>query len=435
MVPVFLIFLAGASALAGAAVPATPIEPLDPGKWHEPTRARSPQMEALVGRLRKALLAEDASRIATTVTEMRRELGPDVGRPEVKLDYVGPPDSTPRPLDEFLKLWLADCQRRTGREPWDIATTALRAGRVPIRLRDSQRMVDAYLATARLLGPESGAPFRERALAGARFIRSCQTKPGVFGYPYDPTRTDRLGQQARKIVDRGQKEGRTMVEGVWIIDDLDGGDMQFDHGVCGLLMFEAHALTGDATFRASGVRAAEWALARPLVPNWNYNAFSARLLARAYLVTKEQRFLDAARRKFELGVLPGQTETGRWFDPHNVRTQYHAILSTALVDYVELLTAIKDPALPSARQAATRALDNLAAQTLAFGASNVHEMLSLEAFHRGTVVLGRHADWDRAVRVTLNLLATDVRKKLSSELGRLPEPIPLGLLQLRDARD
>jgi hypothetical protein len=293
-------------------------------------------------------------------------------------------------------------------------------------------MAEAYLATARLLGPEAGTPFRERALAGARFIRTCQTTLGVFGYPYDPARTDRLGQQARKIVERGQQQGRTMVEGVWIIDDLDGGDLQFDNGVCGLLMFEAHALTGDVAFLASAVRAVEWALTRPLVPNWNYNAFSARLLARAHLATKEPRFLDAARRKFELGVLPGQTETGRWFDPHNARTQYHAILCTALADYVELLAAIGAPELPRAREAATRALDNLAAQTLAFGASNAHEMLSLEAFHRGTVVLGRRADWDRATQVTLNVLTTDLRARMISDLHHLPEPIPLGLLQLRE---
>jgi hypothetical protein len=196
-------------------------------------------------------------------------------------------------------------------------------------------------------------------------------------------------------------------------------------------MFEAHALTGDAAFRDSGVRAADWALRRPLVVNWNYNAFSARLLARAYRATWEPRFLEAARRKFELGVLPGQTETGRWFDPHNARTQYHAILCTALADYVELLTTLKDAELPRARQALARGLDNLAAQTLTFGASNVHEMLSLEAFQRGSTVLGRQPGWDRAVRVTLNVLATEWRAKLAAELHRLPEAIPFGLLQLR----
>lgn len=410
-------------------------DPLDPQRWHEPTRMRTATMETLVGRLGRALLAEEALQITGVVAEMRKELGPEVSLPEAKPDYVGPPDVAARPTDEFLKLWLEDCQRRRSGEPWDRAAATLKAGRVPSRLRDSQRMADAYLATAQLLGPEAGASWRERALAGAGFIRSCQASSGVFGYPYDPRRGDRLGQHAAALVERGRKQGRTMVEGVWIIDDLGSGDLQFDNGVCGLLMFAAHALTGEAAFRDSGVRAAAWALSRPLVPNWNYNAFSARLLARAYLATRDPRFLAAARRKFELGVLPGQTESGRWFDPHNARTQYHSILCTALADYVELLSAIDDAALPRARQALALALDNLAAQTIAYGASNVHEMLSLEAFYRGTTVLGRRMDWDRAVRVNLNVLVTEIRAKLLRELRRLPEALPFGLLQLHAASE
>ena len=429
----FLLTLGGVLAGRAAAPAPIPLDSLDPQKWHEPTRVRLPKLATLQDQLRKALIAEDAVRIEATVADMRRELGPDVSMPEVQTDYAGPPDATPRPADEFLKLWLDDCNRRAGREPWDSSAAALRAGRAPSRLRDSQRMADAYLATTKLLGAEVGAPYRERALAGLRFIRSSQAKSGVFGYPYNPKRTDRLGQQAAALVKRGQKQGLTMVEGVWIIDDLGNGDLQFDNGVCGLAMFEAYALTGETAFLASALRAAEWALKRPLVPNWNYNSFSARLLARAFLVTKGNRFLDAACSKFELGVLPGQIETGRWLDPHNARTQYHAVLATALVDYVELLTAIKAPKLPAAKQAATRALDNLAAQTIAFGASNPHEMLSLEAFQRGTDILGHHPNWDRATRITLNVLTTDLRAKIVTGAGHLPETTPFGVLLLRTA--
>jgi len=99
-----------------------------------------------------------------------------------------------------------------------------------------------------------------------------------------------------------------------------------------------------------------------------------------------------------------------------------------------LLAGSASPESPRVRTAATRALDHLAAQTLAFGASNIHEMLALEAFHRGTVVLGRHANWDRAVLVTLNVLASELRTKLQQELRRLPEAVPFGLLQLRGTR-
>jgi hypothetical protein len=430
-----LILFAACSGLAlpAGAAAGIPLDSLDPKTWHEPVRVRLPAVVAAHDRLRAALAAEDAARIAAAVADLRRELGPDVAVPEVAVDYISPPDSRPPNLAELRRAWLEDCARRAGRDPWDVALAALKAGRVPPRLRDSQRMAEAYLATASLLGAEAGAPFRERALAGLRYIRSCQAKSGVFGYPYDPKRTDRLGQEAARLVERGTKLGRTMVEGVWIVEDLDTGALQFDNGVCGLAMLEAHALTGEKEFLDSAVRAAEWTIARPLVANWNYNAFSARLLAGAYLVTKEQRFLDGARRKFELGVLPGQTETGRWFDPHNARTQYHAILATALADYVEALAAAGAPELASARRATTLALDNLAAQAVTFGASNVHEMRSLEAFSRGTAVLGRRPEWDRAVAVTLNVLSTNLREKLIAEVRHLPEPLPLGLLFLTAA--
>jgi hypothetical protein len=429
LVVVLLPWATPARAAPGNHDPAT----LDPQRWHEPTRVRSARARTLHEELRRALAAEDAARVAETVAALCHELGSEVSLPEAKPDYVGPPDVTARPPAEFLAWWLEDCRRREGREPWDIAAAALRAGRSPNRLRDSQRMAEAYLATAQLLGAEAGASFRERALAGLRYIRSCQASTGVFGYPFDPKRTDRLGQHAAALVARGRKEGRTMTEGAWIIEDLGGGDLQFDNGVCGLAMLEAHALTGEAAFLASAVRAAEWAAARPLVPNWNYNAFSARLLARVHLLTREERFLAAARRKFDLGVLPGQTSTGRWFDPHNARTPYHAILCTALADYVELLEKTSSPDVARIRAAATRALDHLAAQTLAYGASNAHEMLSLDAWRRGTLVLGRHPDWDRATLVTLNVLASDFRSKLLADLRRLPEALPFGILQLTSA--
>ena len=153
------------SALAGAPAPLTSaasLDPLDPGKWHEPTRARSPRMETLVGQLRKALLAQDPAQITSTVTALRRELGPEVSLPAVKPDYVGPPDATPRPADQFLAGWREDCARHEVREPWEVAAAALKAGRAPIRLRTCQRMADAYFATARLLGSEAGVPAAER---------------------------------------------------------------------------------------------------------------------------------------------------------------------------------------------------------------------------------------------------------------------------------
>lgn len=421
-----LAFAVLGSALAAAPNPSS----LDPAKWHEPTATRSRDAREANDHLRAALRAEDAAAIAAAVRELRVALGPDLSVPETKTDYVPPAADAPT-LDDVEKLWLTDCAARVGREPWDVARAALQAGRAPARLRDSVRLIEAYLDTARLLEDAATAEkFRARALDGLRYLASVQTSSGAFGYPYDAARTDRLGQMAAERVAEGKRLGRTMTEGVWMIEDLDHGDLQFDNGVSGLALLKGYALTNDATLLDSARRAGEWAMTRPLVTNWNYNAFSARLLARLYLATREPRYLDAARRKFEFGVLPGQTETGRWLDPHNARTQYHSILATALADYVEALAAAHTPEETAARRALVLALDNLAAQTRVFGASNVHEMLPVEALARGLAVCGDRVEWRAALVQSLRTLTPAIRERFAREVGHLPEPIPLGLRTL-----
>lgn len=80
--------------------------------------------------------------------------------------------------------------------------------------------------------------------------------------------------------------------------------------------------------------AADWALARPLCANWNYNSFSVRLLARAFAVIGDAKYLEAAVRKARFGVIPGQLtggpRAGRWMDAHNARPAYHYIMMCAL---------------------------------------------------------------------------------------------------------
>lgn len=406
------------------------IASLEPTTWHEPTTNRSRAAREANEKLRAALHAEDSAAVTAAVRELRSALGPDLSVPEAQTDYLPPAVDAPH-LDQVEKLWLADCESRLGREPWDVARAALKASKAPPRLRDSVRMIEAYLHTAALVDGAVAEKFRARALDGLRYLQSVQTGSGVFGYPYDPDRKDRLGQQAANLVTEGRRLGHTMTEGVWIIDDLGRGDLQFDNGVSGLALLAGYALTHDASMLESARRAGEWAIKCPLVPNWNYNAFSARLLARLYLATSEQRYMEAARRKFELGVLPGQTETGRWLDPHNARTQYHSILATALADYVEALAAAKHPGESAGRRALELAIDNLAAQTRSFGASNIHEMLPVETFARGLAVGGDRDEWRAALVQSLRTLSPAVRQRFVREVGHLPEPIPMGLRALR----
>ena len=102
----------------------------------------------------------------------------------------------------------------------------------------------------------------------------------------------------------------------WIVDDQGDGGLQFDNGVCGVAMLALHAATGEARYLDAARRAADWAIAQPLSANWNYNAFSVRLLAETWRATGEARYRDAALDKARYGVMPGQLRSGphagRW---------------------------------------------------------------------------------------------------------------------------
>ena len=156
-------------------------------------------------------------------------------------------------------------------------------------------------------------------------------------------------QVATRFLDQAEKAGRLheVVRNGWAFDDAGDGGMQFDNGECGLAMLELYALTREQRYLDSALKAADWALARPLVANWNYNSFSVHLLAKAHVITKEPRYLQAALQKALLGVIPGQlTEgprAGRWMDPHNARPAYHYIMLAALAQLaVELPAAHPD---------------------------------------------------------------------------------------------
>jgi hypothetical protein len=51
-------------------------------------------------------------------------------------------------------------------------------------------------------------------------------------------------------------------------------------GECGVAVLALYEGTKEKKYLDAGRKAADWALARPLVSNWNYNSFSVYLLAR-----------------------------------------------------------------------------------------------------------------------------------------------------------
>lgn len=186
------------------------------------------------------------------------------------------------------------------------------------------------------LAPERLAELERLLRATAGLLVRLQQPEGHFPFPDLRGRNLRFGEMTEKQLAAGVIEIR---DGWIVTPDPDGGS-QFDTGVCGVALLRAAELLGDEAWRQAALRAARWAAAQPCCTNFNYNAFSVSLLARA-------GFREQALAKFRIGLAPGQAANGRWLDPHNARTVYHVILLRGLADLgrSEEVDAVAQPAI------------------------------------------------------------------------------------------
>ncbi|MCX6953361.1 MAG: hypothetical protein NTV51_14505 [Verrucomicrobia bacterium] len=267
-----------------------------------------------------------------------------------------------------------------------------------------------------------GAP---RSLAYAReagdFLRWAQTQGGTGVFPFPAVRgvsRDKAFVAAGRFLERAERDGR-LAEAVhqgWAIDDLGDGGLQFDNGEAGVAMFELSEATHDEACLKSARQAADWAAARPLARNWNYNSFSVYLLAEAFRVTGERRYLDAALRKALLGVIPGQLtdgpRAGRWVDAHNARPAYHYIMLRALA-LLASVTPKDEPARAEVVRALALGLKTRNTEILGPGAANKDK--AVEAL----VLVNRlFADDAAFLRETRSAEALDALARLVSEQFR-----------------
>jgi hypothetical protein len=293
--------------------------------------------------LAAAVKSMDESAIHAAVEEGRRTLGDRAGVPDTADKYVAvPADKQPLSLDEARRGYDRYFQEIEKVRFWEIGVDP---GTLRLPLRVPAAVLAGNLAVCR-----AGLADADRSLAlakqAAEFLRWAQEQGGAGCFPFPAARgvsgnrAMEVGEQFLRRAEQAGKLGEIMKNG-WIVDDLSDGGLQFDNAECGVAMFEFYEYTGDGLALASARKAAEWALARPLVPNWNYNSFSAWLLAKAYRVTGDERYREGAVKKSLLGVIPGQLtdgpRAGRWMDPHNARPAYHYIMLRALAEVAAVL--------------------------------------------------------------------------------------------------
>jgi len=295
-----------------------------------------PRKQAFTTELQAALAKEDLTAVRAAATTARRALGDKAGVPEVEDKYVAVPKSG---------RWLSPAEVQPGFAPQFPQLEKLiwwRVGLDPTKLTQPLRAPASVLAgcvavsRAKLDGAERSMVIAKEA---AEFLMWAQTQAGSGVFPFPAARgtsSARAMEAATGFFSKAEKAGKLdqVVRNGWAYEDLGDGGLQFDNGECGVAMFELYELTRDAKHLNSARKAADWAATRSLCPNWNYNSFSVYLLAKAFAVTGEKSYLEAARKKALIGVIPGQLTDGphggRWMDAHNARPAYHYIMLRAL---------------------------------------------------------------------------------------------------------
>ena len=373
--------------------------------------------------LQAALVKEDLVAVKAAVEQGREELGERAGMPEVADEYL--------PVPASARLLTADEARQAVEKSfakleqmrfWQIG---LDPTKLSAPLRGPASVVACMIALHRAKLDDG-----TRALAQARdaadFLIWAQGQAGAGCYPFPAaknTSKERAMQVATRFLERAEATGK-LAETVrvgWAFEDHGDGGLQFDNGECGVALLELYEATQDQRYLDSALKAADWAMARPLCTNWNYNSFSVHLLAKAHEVTKQPKYLAAALKKARLGVIPGQLtdgpRAGRWMDAHNARPAYHYIMMSALARLASELPP-DHVDLPSVRQSLQLGLSARNGEILTQG------VMSKDKPVECLLLVTRLFASDRAfLSETKSVEALDTLLRLASEeyrRGRLP---------------
>ncbi len=364
------------------------IEPEDPIPREVIERARPAMEEARI-----ALVAQDGAAVRASVKKAIAALGPWAGHPEKATRYYPPVETTPFDTAKLRKWWLKEIERGRGALPWEKNPTGAPQN-MAAGLREAAFPIDGLARTA-MLFPEHREQLTKQVCAGADWLIKLQHPSGVFPFPVGPGLNPR--EKVGFIVARAIKEHPEIVVDGWISDDRMDGGLQFDNGLCGSALVSAWELTKDERYLTAARKSGDWAIKRQMVGNWNYNAFSVGLLARLSIATGDEEYLQAAVKKADIGVLPGQMTSGRWFDAHNASAVYHNILLRELFQLLHALPA-DHHFRPLLIDALERGLDQAAAETLKHGFSGTWT----DNFARGLQWIGENKSWRDALNVNLN---------------------------------
>jgi hypothetical protein len=372
----------------------------------------------LRSRLRQALDSGDVEKIREAAAAGAEALGDAAGLPEVPDEYqAAPADVPPLTARETAAGFQRLLEFVRHKKWWRIGLDPTKTEHLP---REAAACIVALTA-----GVRAGAADQDAMLAEAREAADYllwtqeQSGRGLFPFPYFRGGGNKAFQAADRFIAAAERAGRLheFVRDGWMIDDADDGGLQFDNGLCGAALLELYEVCGDERYRKSAGAAADWAVGRPLATNWNYNSFSVYLLAEAYRITGEKKYLASAVAKAIRGVVPGQLtagpRVGRWADSHNARPAYHYIMIRGLAALLNVLP-MDDPAWRPIVDSTRLALVTRNREFTAQGIMNVDSALEALLLYERVRPDVREAVGDCESKAALEVL----RRHVTAELRR-----------------
>jgi hypothetical protein len=301
----------------------------------KPARNAQESLKQTAQKLAEAMRSKDKAAVRKLAAESVVMLGNLAGVPEVADEYRQAPEQVePLTKAEALAGFEKILQFVQKNKWWQIGLDPTETEHLP---REVATCMMGCLAGCRANAPNEDALLKEAIEAGDYLLwTQQQAGTGVIPFPAYRGGKNPAFQAADRFLRLAKEAGRLdeVVKNGWVFDDLTDGGLQFDNGQCGVALFELYEVTNEKRFLKGAIATADWSLERSCVPNWNYNSFSVYLLATAYRVTHESKYLEAAKEKARLGLLPGQlqdgTYKGRWADQHNARPAYHYIMVRGL---------------------------------------------------------------------------------------------------------
>ena len=301
--------------------------------------------------LSSAQNAENEVEVKRLAKKAIETLGDQAGIPEIADQCREVPKNakplTPKELPTAFDPYIDFIEKQKW---WNLGLDPAKTNHLP---RELATIIEGCLA-ARSVNEANAERLLKIATEAGDFLVWSQDQAGTGVIPFPAVRNGkgRPFEVAERFMRQAEKEGKLdqVVRNGWAVEDFNDGGLQFDNGLGGAALVQLFEATKDDKYKQAAIRAADWAAKRPVVTNWNYNSFSVFLLAEIFRITGDTKYLESARKKTRLGILPGQlTEgprKGRWADAHNARPPYHYIMVRGLAALAAVMPR-DDADLPS----------------------------------------------------------------------------------------